>query len=173
MKRFRLGVNSRHRTSPLFPPHVPDLIGVQDRRYLDATGLQQHRSLVDLMRYAALNQGADALASFSGFIPSDIPNFQRLPDPADPIKVGGRYSDEQLYALTLYIYSLRPPRNPNPRDAVAERGQKIFERSGCPTCHTPPFYTNNKLTLAEGFTPHRAPRRITTYCRSRSAPIQN
>lgn len=145
------GVNSRHRTSPLFPPHVPDLIGVRDRRYLDATGLQQHRSLVDLMRYAALNQGADALASFNGFIPADIPNFERLPDPADPVKVGGRYSDEQLYALALYIYSLRPPRNPNLQDPVAERGQKVFQRSGCPACHTPPLYTNNKLTLAEGF----------------------
>ncbi len=75
------GVNSRHRTNPLSPPHVPDLIGVQHRRYLDATGLQQHRSLVDMMRYAALNQGADALASFNGFIPADIPNFKRLPIP--------------------------------------------------------------------------------------------
>jgi hypothetical protein len=36
-------------------------------------------------------------------------------------------------------------------EAVAGRGQKVFEREGCATCHTPPLYTNNKLTPAEGF----------------------
>jgi hypothetical protein len=35
---------------------------------------------------------------------------------------------------------------------LAERGQKIFEREGCALCHTPPLYTNNKLTPADGFT---------------------
>jgi hypothetical protein len=141
-------VNDRHRTSPLYPVQVPDLIGVKDRRYLDRTGLQQHRSVVDLMRYAALNQGADYLASHDGFIPRDIPNFRTLPDPNN---VGGRYSDEQLYALALYLYSLQPPRNPNKFDLVAARGQKIFGREGCPGCHPPPLYTNNKLTPANGF----------------------
>ena len=29
----------------------------------------------------------------------------------------------------------------------------MFASEGCPTCHTPPLYTNNKLTLAQGFTP--------------------
>ncbi|MGH9406389.1 MAG: hypothetical protein ACRD3D_11210 [Terriglobia bacterium] len=147
------GVISRHRSSPFYPVQVPDLIGVKDRRYLDRTGLQQHRGIVDLMRYAALNQGADDLASYDGFIPADFPNFRKLPDPADPDRVGGRYSDEQLYALALYVYSLKPPPNPNRFDAVAAQGQKIFEREGCAMCHTPPLYTNNKLTLAEGFTP--------------------
>jgi hypothetical protein len=142
------GVNDRHRTSPLYPVQVPDLIGVKDRHYLDRTGLQQHRSIADLMRYAALNQGADNLATYAGFVPADIPNFRTLPDPNN---VGGRYSDEQLYALALYLYSLRPPRNPNKFDLVSARGQKIFEREGCPSCHTPPLYTNNKLTPAAGF----------------------
>jgi hypothetical protein len=50
------GVMARHRASPLYPVQIPDLIGVKDRRYLDRTGLQQHRSIIDLMRYAALNQ---------------------------------------------------------------------------------------------------------------------
>lgn len=146
------GVLSRHRASPFYPPHIPDLIAVKDRHYLDATGLQQQRSIADLMRYGALNQGADSLASFNSFISADIPNFKNLPDPADPVKVGGRYSDQQLYALALYIYSLKPPPNPNKFDAVAQHGQKVFERKGCPICHTPPLYTSNKLTLAEGFT---------------------
>jgi hypothetical protein len=29
----------------------------------------------------------------------------------------------------------------------------VFERERCGNCHTPPFYTNNKLTPALGFTP--------------------
>jgi hypothetical protein len=65
----------------------------------------------------------------------------------------GRYSDEQLYALALYVYSLQPPPNPNKFDAAAAHGQKVFDREGCVMCHTPPLYTNNKLALAEGFTP--------------------
>jgi hypothetical protein len=36
---------------------------------------------------------------------------------------------------------------------LAALGKKVFEREGCAGCHTPPLYTNNKLTLAEGFTP--------------------
>ena len=47
------GVIARHGTSPLYPPQVPDLIGVKDRKYLDHTGLQRHDSIVDMMRYAA------------------------------------------------------------------------------------------------------------------------
>jgi hypothetical protein len=147
------GVMARHGTSLFYPVQTPDLIGAKDRRYFDHTGLQQHRGPVDLMRYAALNQGADALSSFDGFVPVDFANFNRLPNPSDPVTVGGRYSDEQLYALALYLYSLQPPPNPNKFDAQAARGQKIFKREGCQTCHTPPLYTNNKLTPAEGFTP--------------------
>jgi hypothetical protein len=149
------GVQARHRSSPFFPVQVPDLIGVRDRHYLDRTGLQQHRGLVDLMRYAALNQGGDDLASFDGFVPDGPPDFKTLPPPdkLDPLRTqADRYSDEQLYALALYVYSLQPPPNPNKFDAVATHGQEIFEREGCAMCHTPPLYTNNKLTLAEGFT---------------------
>jgi hypothetical protein len=116
-------VAARHRGSLFEPIQVPSLIGVKDRHYLDRTGLQQQRSLVDLMRYAALNQGADFLASFDGFVPADIPNFKTLPDPSNPISVGGRYSDEQLYALARYLYSLTAPQNPNRFDAAAESGQ--------------------------------------------------
>lgn len=140
------GVIARNRSSSLYPVHVPDLIGVKDRRYLDATGLQQHRSIVDLMRYAALNQGADNLASYNGFIPSGS-DFNKLPEP-NKLR---RYSDEQLYALALFIYSLKPPPNPHRFDSLAARGQKIFQREGCAGCHTPPLYTNNMLTPVAGF----------------------
>ncbi|HEY7285455.1 MAG TPA: hypothetical protein VH497_08440 [Vicinamibacterales bacterium] len=136
------GVCARQGSSPFFPPHIPDLIGVKDRRYLDASGLVRHRSVGDLMRYAALNQGADLLSQYGSFRPKDLP---------DPTSLG-RYSDAQLYALSLFIYSLAPPRNPNPFDATAARGKEVFDRAGCATCHTPPLYTNNKLTPATGFT---------------------
>jgi hypothetical protein len=132
---------------------VPDLIGVKDRHYLDRTGLEQHRGLVDLMRYAALNQGGDTLSDFDGFIPADFPKFKKLPDPMKLSIIPGRYSDEQLYALALYLTSLQPPRNPNKFDAFAAHGQTVFARAGCPLCHSPPLYTNNKLTPAAVFTP--------------------
>ena len=64
-----------------------------------------------------------------------------------------RLPGEALYALALYVYSLEPPPNPNPVDRKAAAGQKIFTQQGCPFCHTPPLYTNNKLTLAQGFPP--------------------
>ena len=150
------GVFARQGTSVLSPPHIPDLIGIRARHYLDSTGLQQHRGILDLMRYAALNQGADRLANYDGFVPADIPNFSRLPNPDKLSGLAGqpndRYSDEQLYALAQYLYSLQPPPNPNKFDAAASQGQKVFEREACGRCHTPPLYTNNKLTLAEGFT---------------------
>ena len=144
------GVVGRQGTSILYPVQTPDLIGVKDRRYLDHTGLQHHRSITDLMRYAAINQGEDLLASFAGFIPAGTPpQFKDRPAPAKR----SRYSDEQLYALALYVYSLKPPPNPNKFDALAAHGKKVFDREGCAMCHTPPLYTNNKLTPAEGFTP--------------------
>lgn len=136
------GVLARHGTSPFSPVQVPDLIGVRERRYLDRTGLVRHRSIGDLMRYAALNQGGDEFSDYGGFVPA------KLIEPA-PV----RYSDEQLYALSLYLYSLQPPRNPNPQAVLTRRGKAIFEREGCGGCHTPPLYTNNRLIPVSGFQP--------------------
>jgi cytochrome c peroxidase len=56
------------------------------------------------------------------------------------------------YAVALYLYSLQPPPNPNQFNQAAAVGQKLFN-SNCAVCHTPPLYTNNKLTLAKGFQP--------------------
>jgi len=146
------GVVARHRASPDAPPAVPDLIGVRDRKYLDKSGLVQHRDIGDLMRYAALNNELDFISNFGGFIPAGK-NYRELPEPTDPyLPGGGRYSDEQLYALARYVYALKPPRNPNERTAEAVRGEDVFRRSGCARCHTPPLYTNNRLTPALGFT---------------------
>ena len=141
------GASLRARGNSFLPIQVPDLIGVKDRRYLDRTGLEVHREIGDLMRYAAMNQGGDRLASFAGFVPADIPGFNKVPPP----ETRRRYSDEQLYALALWLYSLKPPPNPNKFDALAAKGQKVFQRERCAMCHTPPLYTNNKLTPVKGF----------------------
>ena len=67
------GVLARQGTSRSHPPHIPSLIGIQDLKYLDATGLVQHRSIADLMRYAIINQGLDTIAYFGDFQPSAKP----------------------------------------------------------------------------------------------------
>ncbi len=142
------GVIARQGSSPTRPLQVPDLIGVEDVKYLDHTGVQRHRSIADMMRYAALNQGADDLSSYAGFVPA-ARDGRTQPDPKKKL----RYSDEQLYALSLYIYSLVPPENPNRFDALAARGWKVFVEENCASCHTPPLYTNNMLTPVDGFQP--------------------
>jgi hypothetical protein len=147
--KLRNGMATRQGTSFLSPQPIPDLIGIKDRKYLDHTGLEQHRSLLDLMRYAALNtNGASIqmLGSYGGFIPGGD-DFKTLPDPKSLV----RYSDAQLYALALFLYSLEPPPNPNKPGDLSRRGEEIFRSQGCVNCHTPPLYTNNKLTPAIGF----------------------
>jgi hypothetical protein len=51
----------------------------------------------------------------------------------------------------MYLYSVQPPTNPNVFSDQAGRGKAVFEREGCAGCHTPPLYTSNALTPAEGF----------------------
>jgi hypothetical protein len=111
--------------------------------------LVQHRGIADMMRYAALNQGMDMLARYGDFVPAGTADVSRAPS-AFALVAQARYSDEQLYALALYIYSLKSPPNPNRRTPPAVRGEQIFEREGCAVCHTPPLYTNNKLIPVEG-----------------------
>ncbi len=138
------GIAERVDTSLRYPPSTPTLFGVRDRHYLDHTGLIQQRSIADLMRYAALVQGGVHFEHFSIF---------KINEQVHDSSTDTRAGDDQLYALALYLYSLRPPPNPNKFDALAARGQKVFDHEGCTTCHTPPLYTNNKLTPAVGFQP--------------------
>jgi len=136
----RSGGLARWNGSLYYPAKFPDLIGIKDRKYLDHTATHLHRGIADLMRYAALVSFADAVDFGSYHVLS--PGTKR---------VQARLSDEALYALALYIYSLKPPPNPNKFDRIAERGQEVFKSEGCAVCHTPPLYTNNKLTPAVGF----------------------
>jgi len=149
-----VGASTRVNLSLFAPAQIPDLIGVGERRFLDHTGLVQQRSIADLMRYVAIVQGANAFDRFGDFL---------LVDPVpDPTKMD-RYSDEQLYALARYLYSLKSPANPHRRSEQAARGQRVFLREGCNACHTAPLYTSNALTPVAGFeipTEHRSRYRI-------------
>ena len=94
------------------------------------------------MRYAALVTYSDS---------SDFGPHRMLSDAQRTVPM--RAPDEALYALAQYLYALQPPANPNASDGRIAAGQQIFTREGCSSCHAPPLYTNNKVTLAEGFTP--------------------
>jgi hypothetical protein len=148
------GVMLRQGTSLAHPARIPDLIGIRERAYLDATGLVRHRDIGDLMRYAASNQAMDMLARYGDFIPAGNADGT-LPEPGRSRLVGtaDRHSDAQLYALSRYLYSLDPPANPNPVTDLTRKGEAVFERQQCGRCHTPPLYTNNRIIPAPGFTP--------------------
>lgn len=136
------GVTDRPNGSPYYPAKVLDLIGIRDRKYIDHTATHRNRGLADIMRYAALVEYSDAM---------EFGAHRMWAEHQRSIHV--RWPDEVLYALAQYICSLQPPPNPNRRDELAVLGEKVFVRSGCGGCHTPPLYTNNKLTPALGFQP--------------------
>jgi cytochrome c peroxidase len=143
------GVYPNHNGSVFTPAHTAELRGLRGRRYLDCTGHMRHRGPADLMRFADFHQWASAYAGFGEFRP------QTVPDPESQ----ERYSDEQAYALALYLYSLAAPANPSPPTTVEEkarvaRGREVFAdpKNRCATCHDPAQgYTNNKLTPVDGF----------------------
>jgi mono/diheme cytochrome c family protein len=139
---FAVGLFPRWNGSPYYPTKIPDLIGVKDRAYIDHTATHLHRGPGDLMRYAALVTYSDS---------SDFGAHRMLSDAQRTVPM--RASDDLLYALAQYLYTLQPPANPNGADPRIPAGQRIFAREGCANCHVPPLYTNNKLTLAEGFAP--------------------
>jgi mono/diheme cytochrome c family protein len=136
------GTFPRFNGSPYYTTKIPDLIGIADQRYIDHTATHRLRNAGDLMRYAALVTCCDS---------ADFGPHRILSDKQRTISF--RFPDEVLFALGEYIYSLKPPDNPNAGDPRIGDGKKVFVKQGCGACHTPPFYTNRKLTLAEGYTP--------------------
>src|SRR5262245_25110880 len=140
-----LGVYPNHNGGLLTPARVAELRGIKTRRYMDATGHMRHRGPSDLMRFIDFHQWGSYYASFGRFRP------QTIPEP----ETQERYSDEQAYALALYVYSLTVPPNPNlPEKALVARGREVFmaRENRCATCHDPnQGFTNNKLTPAAGF----------------------
>ena len=143
----RTGVTHRQGTTLGYPVNIPDLFNLKERKYFDHTGQLLQRDIGDLMRYATLNQNVDRLNNYKGFTAFDAPE--------NPGKSNfSRFSDAQLYALAKYMYTLKPPKNPAvyAKDLL-KKGEAVFKEQGCVTCHTPPLYSNNKLTPAAGFEP--------------------
>lgn len=136
------GTFSRFNGSPYYITKIPDLIGIRDRRYIDHTGTHVNRGPEDIARYAILVSVAD-----DGAIgPHRFLNEKQR-------KLSYRFTDEAMYALGKFVYSLEPPTNPNKLDRLAQQGRRVFESEGCAICHTPPLYTNNMLIPVDGFIP--------------------
>jgi hypothetical protein len=141
------GVMHRHSSAFGSPTAIPDLFNLKERKYLDRTGMLLQRDIGDIMRYAVLNQEMDFTNSYGGFKPDDSPD-------SIIIKQYTRFSDAQAYALAKYLYTLKPMANPEKASpALIARGKEIFAEETCVDCHTPPFYSSNKLTLADGYKP--------------------
>jgi hypothetical protein len=136
------GTFARFNGSPYYITKIPDLIGIKDRRYIDHTGTHVNRGPEDISRYAVLVSLADdgSVGPYKFYTEK-----QR--------KLEFRFSDEALFALGKFVYSLEPPLNPNKFDTLAQHGRKVFSGEGCGMCHTPPLYTNNMLIPVDGFTP--------------------
>jgi hypothetical protein len=136
------GGTLRTNGSPFYNAKVPDLHTLRFYKYLDATATHRLRGPEDVARYIAQITGADPLKFGSHDLLA-----------ADQRQVQFHFADEVLYAIAKYLLSLDPLRNPEPAPrAVVAEGAVVFERAGCGTCHSPPAYTNGKLTPAAGFT---------------------
>lgn len=135
------GTFPRFNGSPWFTNHMPDLIGVKDRTYLDATATHRNRGPDDIARYAILVADADDGSIGPYRFRSDV--YRRIHT---------RHSDDAMYAIGRFAYAAQPPPNPNRPSALTAQGEQVFARSGCAGCHPPPVYTNNKLVPVDGFT---------------------
>ena len=136
------GVFARTNGSVFYPTQAPDLAGIKDRKYIDHTATHRLRGPEDIARYAILVSCCDS----AGFGPHQMLAKEQR-------KIVYRFTDEIVFALGKYLFSLEPLPNPVAGGPQAEAGEAVFKREGCVGCHTPPSYTNNKLTLAAGFTP--------------------
>ena len=139
------GTFARFNGGPFYITKIADLIGVKGRRYLDATGTHRNRGPEDIARYGILVATTD-----DGSIG---PHKFMTDEQRRRTALSYRFSDEMMYALGKFIYSLEPPPNPNKFDPLANRGRKVFDDEDCAKCHDPKQgYANNKLTPVDGFT---------------------
>lgn len=152
-----LGVHARTNTSLIYPVKIANLIGIGDMKFFDRTGTARNRGIADLMRYSgSIADVSDALTEY-GDGPDKMLNLAHM-GLDQGIK---RTPDAALYALALYLESLRPPPNPNQPNAASRRGEAVFQKQACANCHIAPLYTNNRLTLAAGYHPSESVMRET------------
>ena len=134
------GLFPRWNGSAFYPTKIPDLIGIKDRKYIDHTATHQHRGPGDLMRYAALVTFSDS---------SDFGPHRMLTDEQRHVPFP-RTGRSALRAGDVHLLAASRRANPNRDNPGIADGQRVFQREGCGGCHTPPLYTNNRLTLASG-----------------------
>lgn len=134
---------ARFNGSPWHMTKIPDLQNIRYSRFIDASATHALRGPGDIARYGALVVGADSM----DFGPHRVlTSAQR--------RVHFHFADAILHAISTYLWSLEPPPNPNPPPAsLAQQGEAVFAKQGCPQCHPAPNYTSGKLTLARGWTP--------------------
>ena len=95
-------------------PKIADMIGVKDRKYLDLTARFEQR--------ISETSCATLCPALAEIIFSSLPTLP--PERSPPASESCRPSDEQLYALARYVYSLQPPKNPNlPKTRAMGAGQ--------------------------------------------------
>jgi len=135
----------RFNGSPFFKTRMADLIGVGQRRYLDATGTHVNRGPADLARYAILVEFADS-GVFGAHRFVTERNTQLVVRPPD----------SAMYALGLYLAALEHPKSPHAYDERARAGHDVFEAEGCAECHPSPLYTSNELIAVADFEPRRS-----------------
>ena len=113
------------------PRNTTSLIGVAETLPLHWSGdldeLQDVESTVRVIQFGTgLAEGAS--------------NCDPACDQAPPNARRSRDLDD----LAAYIASLRPPRRVYERNDATRRGEAVFNRAGCGSCHVAPLYTDRK-----------------------------
>ena len=142
------GASLRHRSNSFLPIQVPDLIGLKERRYFDRTGLEVHRDIGDLMRYAAMNQGADRLAKLRGFRTGRYSAIHAIASTGEPQSIQRRTA---IRALALAVFARAAARIPTRSMRWPLAGRQSSSAKGAERAIPLRVYSNNKLTPAKGF----------------------
>jgi hypothetical protein len=58
-------------------------------------------------------------------------------------------SSEYIEAMIAYLLEIEPPPNPKMRGEAESRGEDVFKRAGCGSCHSGPYYTNGGVVPVE------------------------
>ena len=141
-----LGTFVRFNASPWFTTRIADLIGVKDRRYLDATATHRNRGPEDIARYGILVAVAeDGAIGPHTFLPAG--------EPRAAVSLQRR-SDAGAGKVHLLAAAAAEPEPAERRHRPRRAGLRACRLR---QCHTPPLYTNNRLVPVDGFTPFAHP----------------
>jgi len=57
----------------------------------------------------------------------------------------GFKAGEQVYAMSAYQHTIRPPKKENLDYALVQEGERVFQQAQCMTCHSGAAFTNHKI----------------------------